>query len=103
MSVAELDVHFYAILLEVQKIFASIILDSVNMEESYSVYRSLRWGATSEDQNVRISEIVINSNNRWQKLHHSKGMRPGWSMMQNYTDAQVAIPMLIKFLAELPS
>ena len=49
MSVAELDVHFHAILLEVQRIFDSVIPASVNkVEEAYSVYRSLWWGTTSE-------------------------------------------------------
>ena len=103
MSVTELDVHFHAILLEVQRRFTSVIPSSVKVEEAYSVYRSLRWGATSEAQNVGISKTVIDSNNRWQKLHRSKGMRPGWSMMQHYTNVQVAVPMLIQFWAELPS
>ena len=47
MSVVELDVHFQDVLLEVQRRFSSVMTDSVKVEGSYSVYRSLWWGATS--------------------------------------------------------
>lgn len=52
MSVAELDVHFHAVLLEVQRRFDSVIPDSVKVKESYSIYISLRRGTTLEAQNV---------------------------------------------------
>lgn len=103
MSVAELDIPFHAVLLEVQRRFESIIPDSVKVEEEYSVNRSLRRGATSEAQNVGMSQTIIESNNRWRKTHRAKGMTPGWSMMEHYTDAKVAAPSLIRFSAELPS
>ena len=103
MSVSELDVHFHSVLLEVQRRFPSAIPDTVNVMEEFSVFRSLRRGATSEAQNVGIAPNVIDSNNRWRKNHRAKGMRPGWTMMQHYTDANVALPLLTQFSAELPS
>ena len=102
MSVSELDVHFISLLLEVQRKFPNAIPDSVKVDEVYSVFRSLRRGATSEAQNVGLPEPVIESNNRWRKFHRPRGMRPGWTMMQHYTDAQVAAPTLIQFSAGLP-
>ena len=96
MIVYEIDVQFHAVLLEVQRRFNSIIPNSVKVEEAYSIYRSFQIGATSEAQNIRISQTVFESNNRWIKLHCDKGMRPSWSMMQHYTDVQVAVPLLIQ-------
>ena len=103
MSVAELDVHFHSVLLEVQRRFPNAIPDSVNVIEDYSVYRSLRRGATSEAQNEGIDQTVIESNNRWRKAHRAKGMVPGWSMTEHYTDANVSVKMLVRFSSELPS
>ena len=73
------------------------------MIEDYSVYRSLRRGAASEAQNERIDQIVFESNNRWRKAHRAKGMIPGWSMTEHYTDANVSVKMLVRFSSELPS
>ena len=102
MTVSELDVYFISVLLEVQRKFPNAIPDSVKVEDEYSVFRLLRRGATSKAQNVGLPEPVIESNNRWRKFHRAKEMRPGWIMMQHYTDAQVAAPMLIQFSAGLP-
>ena len=102
MTVSELDFHFISVLQEVQRKFPNAIPDNVKVDNEYSVFRSLRRGATSEAQNGGLPETVIESNNRWRKFHQAKGMRPGWSMMQYYTDAQVTAPMLIQFSAGLP-
>ena len=103
MSISELDVHFHRILMEVQRTRASVIPDHVKIEEVYSTFRSLRRGATSEAQNVNMSDTVINANNRWRKQMRSKGMKPGMSMMEHYTDANVAAPTLLQFSALLPT
>lgn len=103
MSISELDVDFHRILMEVQRTRASVIPDHVKIEEVYSTYRSLRRGATSEAQNVNMSDTVINANNRWRKQMRSKGMKPGMSMMEHYTDANVAAPTLLQFSALLPT
>ena len=103
MLISELDVLFHLVLLGVQRKFASVIPDHVNVEEAYSTFRSLRRGASSEAQNVKMDETVINANNRWRKRMRAKGMKPGMSMMEHYTDADVAAPTLISFSFELPT
>ena len=103
MSIGELDVLFHALLKEVQKKCPSVISSSIDVEADYSVYRSLCRGATSEAQNAGISEEVINAHNRWRKVMRAKGLKPGMSMMENYTDAQISAPTLIRFSLELPS
>jgi hypothetical protein len=71
--------------------------DTVNVKEEYSVYRSLRRGATTEAQNVQVPSEVIEANNRWRKHSRSRGLTPGMSMMERYTDAKASVPSLIRF------
>jgi len=103
MTISEMDVLFHALLNEVQKRNPAAIPDHIKVEESYSVSRSLRRGATSEAQNVDIPSDVINANNRWRKDFRSKGIRPSGSMLDHYSEARVMAPTLTKFSKELPS
>jgi hypothetical protein len=64
-TIADLDVEFHKLLRRVQKKCPSLIPDSVDIGEEYSVYRALRRGATSQAQNVVIPKEVIEANNRW--------------------------------------
>ena len=64
MSIAEMDAYFIPTLLAVQPKFSHIIPDTFDVAEQYSVYRSLRWGATSEALNAQIPKAFINMNNK---------------------------------------
>lgn len=90
---------------EVQQLNPLMIPNDVNVEEaySYSTYKSLKWGTTSEAQNAIISKEVINMINRWRKEYRSKGLKPNFSMMEFYLDVHVMDPTLIRFSKELPS
>lgn len=103
MGIAEIDFLFHWMLHEVQKRDPSIVRDDVDIEEVYSVRRSLRRGATSEACYARIPTDVINANNRWRSNFHSKGIRPNLSMVEHYSDAEVLAPTLIRFSKMLPS
>ena len=103
ISILELDVLFHAVLLGVQRQFASVIPDHVNDEETYSTFCLLQRGASSKAQNVKMDETVINANNLWRKQMRAKGMKPGMSMMEYYTGADVTAPTLISFSSELPT
>jgi hypothetical protein len=96
-STAELDILLHRILERAQKKWPSVIPDTVNVKEEYSVYRSLRRGATAEAQNVQVPSEVIEANNRWRKHSRSRGLTPGMSMMERYTDAKASVPSLIRF------
>jgi len=50
-----------------------------------------------EAQNAGIPQNIIESNNRWRKLMRSKGLTPGMSMMERYTDTKTSVPSLIWF------
>ena len=103
MTVGDMDFYFHKVLKEVQRRHPSIISESVNVEEDYSVSRSLRRGATAEARNVGICSDVINMNNKWRSILRANGMNPGMTMIERYTDAKVAAPTLIRFSKELPT
>ena len=64
----------------------------VNVGESYSVYRSLRHGASSVALNTSILETIIYIYNKWRKDMRADGITISMSMLQRYTDAEVAVP-----------
>ena len=102
MSGGEMDLLFHALLLEVQRRFAKVLPESVDVKNEFSTYRSFRRGSTSVAQNAGMHQSVIEANNRWRKRSRARGMKPSMSMMEHYSDAKVCVPSLIKFLALLP-
>ena len=102
MLIAEKDVLIHELLRLIQNRNPSMIPDDVKIEEEYSVFRSLRRGATSESRNAGIPGDVINANNRWRAFYRSKGINPNFSMMEHYSNVDVLAPTLIKFLELLP-
>jgi len=94
--IGDLDVKLRALLREVQTKYPNVIGDAENLND-YSMGRSGRRGATAEAQNSKIPEPVIEANNRWRKRFRSKGLTPGMSMMERYSDAKASVPALITF------
>ena len=105
MSITEMDVLFHGLLKKVHHWNPSVIPNRVNIEKYYSTYQSLHQGATSKAQNVDTLEEVINTNNRWRKKYHLKGVKPSCSMMEHYLDVNIMAlaPTLIYFSKELLS
>ena len=62
-----MDLLFHALLLEVQRQFAKVLPESVDVKKEFSTYWSFRWGSTLEAQNAGIPEEVIEANSRWRK------------------------------------
>ena len=100
-SVGYIGPLFIGILQRVQIEQAGIILDTVDVQNEYGMSRSLRRGATSEAQNAQIPQEVVEANNRWRKHCRSRGITPGMSMMEWYTDAKASILSLIQFSGSL--
>ena len=96
-----MDAPLHDLLREVQRKFPNLIPDTVKVEESYSMYRSPRRGATSEAHNQQIPKEVIEANNRWRTYSRVNGLTPGMSMMVRYSDAKASVPTLIRFSLNL--
>ena len=102
LSLAEMDTWLHDILHKVQQKFLSIIPDAIQIEDKFSVYRSLRRGANTEARNVRIPQDIIDANLRWRKVMRSKGMIAGLTMQERYTDSSANVPALVNFSQRLP-
>jgi hypothetical protein len=96
-SCGNLDPSFHEILKRVRKIHSRLIGEKTNIVEEYSVYRSLRRGATAHAQKVEMPKEVIKAHNRWRKHLRARGLTPGMSMMERYSDAKASVPALIRF------
>ena len=64
MSGAEIDLLFHSLLSEVQRCFAKVLPESVDVKNKFSTYQSFRRGSTSEAQNAGMPHQVIEANNR---------------------------------------
>ena len=100
-SVGGLDSLFHDVLLRVQKRSPRIIPEDVDVVNDYSVSRSLRRASTAEAQNQQVLREVIEANNRWRKRMRSKGLLPGMSMMERYTDAKASVQSLTRYSGSL--
>jgi hypothetical protein len=96
-QVGDLDPMFHAILKRVQLRWPSVIPDSVNVEGETSAFRSIRRGSTSEAQNAQLAKEIIEANNRWRKAMKARGLTPGMSMMERYSEARASVPTLIRY------
>ena len=102
MSGAEMDLLFHALLVEVQRRFAKVLPESVDVKKEFSTYQSFCQGSTSEAQNASIPEEVIQANNRWRKRSRAKRLKPLMSITEHYSDARVGVPLLIRISILLP-
>ena len=100
-TTADLNPSFINILARVQKRWANAFAGDLDIEKEFSIGRSLRRGVTSEAQNMGIPREVIEANNRWRRQARAKGLTPGMSMMERYSDAKASVPTLVRFSKEL--
>jgi len=94
---SDLDPDFISVLLRVQGRWPNIIPPSVNVQDEYSIRRSLRRGSTTQAGNMQIPKEVIEANNRWRKHGNSRGVLPGMSMVERYSDAKASIMALLRY------
>jgi hypothetical protein len=100
-QISDLDPMFHTVLKRVQLLWPSVIPDSVDIENDMSVFRSIRRGSTSQAQNVQLPREVIEANNRWKKALKARGLTPGMSMMERYSEARASVPTLIRYSGEI--
>ena len=99
--VGDLDHLFHSLWKRIQHKRPDIIPESIKVEEEFSTRRSLRRGATTVAQNRKIDTAVIEMNNRWRKHIKSRGVLPGMSMLERYSDAKASVEALVQFSSGL--
>ncbi|KAL7577187.1 hypothetical protein ACA910_003522 [Epithemia clementina (nom. ined.)] len=97
-TVSHLDNLFHDILKHVQLRHPETIRSEIKIEDLYSVCRSLQRGATTEAQNRKITNLIIESNNCWKKHMRANGILPSMSMLEHYTNAKTSVETIIQFL-----
>ena len=100
-TVGDLDVLFISLWKRIQERSPKTLPLSVDVGEEFSISRSARRGATAHAQNSRIPKEVIEANNRWRKYQPSRGVMPGMSMMERYSDAKASVPTLVRFSSSM--
>jgi hypothetical protein len=96
-AMGDLDPLFHGILVRVQERWPRVLPSMVKVSDEFSVRRSLRRGSTTEASNRGIPKEVIEANQRWGKHQRSRGVLPGMSMMERYSDARANIGYLIRY------
>ena len=100
-TVGDLDFLFVSLWKRVQEKSPKTIPASVDVADEFSISRSARRGATAHAQNSRVPKEVVEANNRWRKYQRSRGVMPGMSMMERYSDAKASVPTLIRFSSSM--
>jgi hypothetical protein len=100
-TTADLNPNLIDLLERVRKRWSNVFGQDVNIRNDFNIGRSLRRGVTAEAQNVGIPKEVIEANNRWRKHSRAKGLTPGMTMMERYSDAKASVPTLVRFSKEL--
>jgi hypothetical protein len=100
-TTADLNPNLIDLLERVRKHWSNVFGEGVNIWKEFSIGQSLRRGVTAGAQNAGISKEVIEANNRWRKHPPSKGLSPGMTMMERYSDDKASVPTLVKFSKEL--
>ena len=95
--IGDLDHLFHGLWKRIKHQRPDILPETVKVEEEFSARRSFRRGATTTAQNRKLGPEVIEMNNRWRKHLRSRGVLPGMSMMERYTDAKASVEALIQF------
>jgi len=69
----------------------------VDISDSYSLFRSLRRGSTSQAVKMRVDQDIIELNNRWRKLDKARGMKPSLGMRHHYTEIKLILAALWQY------
>ena len=86
LSSSDFDQELHRVLVSIQIDMPDLIDKSISVEDRFSIYRSLRRGATTRATELEIDERIVNMNNRWRKFQNRNGGMPNLPMGELYTD-----------------
>ena len=95
------DGEFHKALQQVQEGHPELILLDLEVGELYHIKRSLRRGVTSRATELKISQMVIDMNNRWGTLQMNRGKKGLYKMSQLYLDGVQVFEMYLAFNRDL--
>jgi hypothetical protein len=78
-----------------------LISSDINVDETYSIHRSFRRGATTRAREAKVPKDVIELNNRWSKVQRNSGGMPRLPMTELYTEIKQALASFLRFSGAL--
>jgi hypothetical protein len=91
LDYSTMNTWFIRELEQVQKAEPTLVDQTIDIADHYSIFRSLRKGSTARATDMNVSETVIDLHNRWRSLERTGGQRTTKSMRTYYTDLRTAI------------
>jgi len=104
LSVSKLDevLHSYLIrLFRDNSEFPLEIKNEEEIEDRYSVFRSLRRASDTRALNQNVSSNDIDVVNRWKTLEAAKGKKPGRSMRQHYAEFSLLKEPFLRYTSSM--
>ena len=78
------------------------LLDAgVKVEDKMSIHRSFRQGATTRAKEMKLSDKLVEMNNRWRKVQEKSGGMPSLPMSELYVEISQALGSKIAFSKSL--
>ena len=75
--------------------FPAEITSTEDIEERFSIFRSLRRASDTRAIEMKVAEADIDVVNRWKGVEAAKGSRPSRSMRQHYAEVEhLRLPFL---------
>ena len=68
--------------------FPAEITSTEDIEERFSIFRSLRRASDTRAIEMKVAEADIDVVNRWKGVEAAKGSRPSRSMRQHYAEVE---------------
>lgn len=95
------NAELYKALTKVQAERPDLISSDINVDETYSIHRSFRRGATTRAREAKVPKDVIELNNRWSKVQRNSGGMPRLPMTELYTEIKQALASFLRFSGAL--
>ena len=96
LSYSLMNSEFQKAVLKVQSHHANLIPQVLDVKNSFYLFRSLRRGSLSRATDAKVSNSVIDTNNRWRKLQTARGKKK-LSMSQLYMDITLVLDTRLAF------
>lgn len=96
-KIGDFESNFLDRMLRLKMTRPSLFEPGVDIIESYSLFRSLRRGSTTEAVKNRVGQDIIDLNNRWRKFDRARGMKPALAMRDHYTEIRLILAALWQY------
>lgn len=88
---------FHQELLKVQTNKPWLLDSGLKVEDRMSIHRSFRRGATTRAKEMKLSEKLVDMNNRWRKVQEKSGGLPSLPMSELYVEISQALGSKVAF------